>query len=88
MSQDQNGRAIARAWPKVVAVAMMATWLAGAAGGRAAPLKALIVDGQNNHDWKATTPLLKQQLVQTNLFEVAVATTPPQMNDFRPKFSD
>jgi len=26
-----------------------------------APMKALIIDGQNNHDWKSTTPHLKHR---------------------------
>ena len=34
-----------------------------------APIKALIIDGQNNHDWRATTPHLKKLLDQTGLFE-------------------
>ncbi len=41
-------------------------------------MKALIIDGQNNHDWKTTTPLLKKYLEETGLFEVTVATTPPK----------
>ena len=60
-------------------------------GFAAAPMKALIVDGQNNHDWKASTPHLKQILEETGLFTVDVVTTPPKggdMNMFRPKFSD
>ena len=51
---------------------------------------ALIVDGQNNHAWAATTPLLKHYLEQTGLFTVAVSTTPPKggdMQTYRPKFS-
>lgn len=57
----------------------------------AAPIKVLIVDGQNNHDWKATTPLLKKYLKETGLFTVDVATTPPpkgDMSQFKPKFAD
>ena len=53
--------------------------------------KALIVDGQNNHDWKTTTPLLKKMLEETGLFEVDVATSPgskKDMSGFEPKFSD
>ena len=43
----------------------------------AAPLKALIVDGQNrHHDWRASTPVLKTMLEKTNRFSVSVATTP------------
>ena len=41
------------------------------------PIKVLIVDGQNNHDWKSTTPVLKQQLEESGLFQVDVATSPP-----------
>lgn len=54
-------------------------------------LKALIVDGQNNHDWKATTPLLKQHLADSGLFAVDVATSPPAGQDlsrFQPDFAD
>ncbi|MDY0169301.1 MAG: ThuA domain-containing protein [Thermoguttaceae bacterium] len=55
------------------------------------PLRALIIDGQNNHDWKNTTPLLKKPLEETGLFAVDVATSPPQgedMSGFRPQFGD
>ncbi len=41
----------------------------------AASLKVLIVDGQNNHNWKDTTPILKKYLEETKLFTVDVATT-------------
>jgi uncharacterized protein len=56
----------------------------------AAPMKALIVDGQNNHNWKETTPILDVQLEQTGLFTVDVATSPPKkadMSGFRPNFA-
>jgi len=56
----------------------------------APPLTALIVDGQNNHDWKKTTPPLKQYLEQTGLFTVAVVTSPPKGHDFsgfKPNFA-
>ena len=55
----------------------------------AAPIKALIVDGQNNHKWMETTPLLKKILEDTGLFQVDVATSPPRgadMNSFQPDF--
>jgi type 1 glutamine amidotransferase len=57
----------------------------------AAPIKALIVDGQNNHDWKATTPVLKKILEDSGLFAVDVATAPskkPEMASFHPRFAD
>lgn len=40
-------------------------------------LKVLIVDGQNNHDWKGTTPVLKWILEDCSRFTVDVSTTPP-----------
>ena len=55
-----------------------------------APMKALIIDGQNNHDWKTTTPALKQILEETGLFVVEVATSPPakgDMSTFKPDFA-
>jgi len=56
----------------------------------AAPtIKALIVDGQNNHDWPATTPILKEILEECDLFAVDVATSPAQgqpMEGFTPDF--
>lgn len=39
-------------------------------------LKALIVDGQNNHSWQTTTPVLKWILEDTGRFTVDVSTTP------------
>ena len=51
---------------------------------------ALIVDGQNNHAWAATTPLLKRYLEETGLFTVSVSSTPPKggdMQTYRPNFS-
>jgi type 1 glutamine amidotransferase len=57
----------------------------------AAPMKALIIDSQNNHDWKSTTPLLRKALADSGLFTVDVATSPAKggdMNGFKPTFSD
>jgi len=35
-------------------------------------LQALIITGQHGHDWRATTPFLKQALEETGRFEVRV----------------
>lgn len=43
----------------------------------AEPLRALIIDGQNNHDWKSTTPVLKWILEDSGRFKVTVFTAPP-----------
>jgi type 1 glutamine amidotransferase len=59
--------------------------------GKKGTLKALIVDGQNNHDWKGTTPILKSLLKETGLFAVDVATSPANgqpMDTFKPNFSE
>jgi len=53
-------------------------------------MKALIVDGQNNHgNWPQTTEMMKAYLEQTGMFTVDVARTAPQGQDpsFAPKFS-
>lgn len=53
-------------------------------------MKVLIVDGQNNHNWQQTTPVLKTLLEETGLFTVDVATTPPKggdMSKFKPDFA-
>ncbi len=54
-------------------------------------LRCLIVDGQNNHDWKATTPVLEKHFTASGRFDVDVATSPPprhDLSDFRPRFRD
>ncbi len=41
-------------------------------------IKVLIVDGQNNHNWKAMTPVMKAELEKTGMFTVDVSTSPPR----------
>ena len=56
----------------------------------AAPIKALLIDGQNNHDWKTTSPVLKQILEEGGLFAVEVATSPAKgesLAAFQPDFA-
>ena len=48
-------------------------WIAPAAE----PVRVLIIDGQCNHDWNATTAAITTQLKSSGLFSVKVATTPP-----------
>jgi type 1 glutamine amidotransferase len=57
---------------------------------KAGKLKALIIDGQNNHDWRHTTQILKVALESSGRFTVDVATSPAHgknMADFRPDFA-
>lgn len=52
--------------------------------------KALIVTGQNNHNWQASSPILKQLLDQTKLFTTNIIETPAQGKDmsvFNPDFA-
>jgi type 1 glutamine amidotransferase len=65
--------------------------LAASSGAFAAEqLKALIVEGQNNHAvWPQTTQMMKRYLEETKLFAVDVATTAKEGTDptFKPDFS-
>jgi type 1 glutamine amidotransferase len=54
-------------------------------------LKLLIVDGQNNHNWQGTTPVMRRWLTESGRFTVDVATSPAKgqnMSGFKPKFAD
>jgi type 1 glutamine amidotransferase len=54
-------------------------------------IKLLLIDGQNNHDWESTSPILKKTFEDSGRFAVDVVTSPPQgadMSGFRPKFAD
>lgn len=55
-------------------------------------IKVLIIDGQNNHNWQQTTPILKKILESTDRFTVDVATSPPrgkkeEMDKFHPELT-
>jgi uncharacterized protein len=39
-------------------------------------IRVLIIDGQNNHDWRATTPFMKKALEDSGRFTVDVSTSP------------
>ncbi len=52
-------------------------------------IKVLIVDGQNNHDWRTITPLLKTIIEESGIFTVQVDTAPGKgVENWQPKFSD
>ncbi len=54
-------------------------------------LKALIVTGQNNHNWPVSSPVIKIMLEDTGLFAVDTAISPKEgqdMSGFTPKFAD
>src|SRR5690242_8457917 len=76
---------------KIMWVVLCATVLAVTPKAFSAPaIRALIIDGQNNHAWKQTTPVLKQILEDTGMFQVDVLTSPPagaDFSNFKPEFS-
>ncbi|MBW8034988.1 MAG: ThuA domain-containing protein [Planctomycetes bacterium] len=55
-----------------------------------APIKTLIVDGQNNHKWAQTTPVLEEMMEASGRFTVDVSTCPPRGEDmtaYKPDFA-
>ena len=42
----------------------------------AAPIRVLLIDGRNNHNWETTTDALRATLEATQMFEVTVTTAP------------
>ncbi|QDT02303.1 Trehalose utilization [Rubripirellula lacrimiformis] len=55
----------------------------------AKPISVLLIDGQNNHKWQETTPVIKQTLEACGEFTVDVVTAPEKggdMSAFEPKF--
>jgi type 1 glutamine amidotransferase len=55
-------------------VALLAGVAAAAEEKADAKVRVLIIDGQNNHNWRATTPYLKKALEDCGRFEVAVSS--------------
>jgi uncharacterized protein len=76
---------------KQILFLLVAVCLTFSLSGTAAPkYKALIITGQNNHNWKASNPILKQLLDQTGLFTSDIMITPGKggdMNTFNPDFT-
>jgi type 1 glutamine amidotransferase len=64
------------------------------AAAEPAPVKVLILDGQNNHNWKATTPVIQAALARSGRFAVEVSTSPQKgapkeaWEGWSPKFAD
>jgi type 1 glutamine amidotransferase len=76
--------------PTLLVTAVAVALLAGTVTAAEPSLKCLIVDGQNNHNWRETTPIMKKILEETGLFTVDVATSPDKnedMSSFKPEFA-
>ncbi len=64
-----------------VAALVLGVGVASARGADASGrLRALILSGQNNHDWKRTTPALRQILADSGRFSVDVTDDPAACN--------
>jgi type 1 glutamine amidotransferase len=67
---------------------------ASSRGQQNKPIRVLIVDGINNHDWVAATHGIAAILTNAGLFSVGVSTTPPRgatpeaWNAWKPAFAD
>ncbi len=70
-------------------MAIAASVLPNTVRGESKPIKTLIVDGQNNHNWKETTPILVELMEASGRFDVDVSTCPPSgadMSGYKPQF--
>ncbi len=73
-----------------VAVVMQFSLISVAAASESlsAKIKVLLIDGQNNHDWKRCGPVLKDTLEATGRFKVdRISVTKEKVADFHPDFS-
>jgi hypothetical protein len=54
-------------------------------------VRVMLIDGQNNHDWRSTSPVVKKLLDEAGRFETTVVTAPelesPEFANFKPDFS-
>ncbi len=79
--------------PVLVLAVFAAAW-AVAGPEESKKIRVLIVDGQNNHNWVQTTPVMKEALESSGQFTVEVSTSPAKGADaaawaaWRPAFSE
>lgn len=66
------------------ALLLLLTFTAGSLSA-ADKIKVLIIDGQNNHKWDITTPVMKASLEASGLFDVSVSTSPPEEKKATPE---
>jgi len=79
-----------RSFASLLITFVIGTFIMQPSAFAAEKIKALIIDGQNNHKWQQTTPILKAALESSGLFTVDVATSPAakqDMSGFKPDFA-
>jgi type 1 glutamine amidotransferase len=78
----------------LLAIALSTALCSAPATFKARPIRVLLLDGESGgpyHVWQITTPILKKELEDTGLFNVAVATSPrfgEDFSNFKPQFSN
>jgi hypothetical protein len=60
--------------PKLLGCAIMTLVLTVSAKADSDKIRVVIIDGQNNHDWRSTTPWMKKVLEDSGRFSVAVSS--------------
>jgi type 1 glutamine amidotransferase len=58
----------------VAVVGAVAVIVAVGAAGAATPIRVMLLDGANNHDWKTTSPVIRKILDETGLFSTKTVT--------------
>ncbi len=74
-----------------VFVVLCACVLLAVTGEGQSRMRVMLLDGQNNHNWQSTSPVLKKLLDETALFDTTIVTAPdvsaPEFASFKPDFS-
>ena len=73
----------------VGAMVVVAMTLAFSCCSETKPIKALVVSGQNNHNWQVSHKVLKLILDNSGMFQTDIVLTPAKggdMNEFKPEF--
>lgn len=88
--QTTNNRILNLIWLVLAASLILLPMRQTIASAENTGLKAMIVTGQNSHDWKVSTPIIKQIVENTGLFTVDIVESPASgknMDQFSPDFS-
>jgi len=80
--------------PSILLAVLLVAALLPAQAGSSSKIRVLVLDGQNNHDWKGTSMSLRATLNACGRFEVSTSTSPPKKSGpekwaaWRPAFDD
>jgi type 1 glutamine amidotransferase len=78
---------------KIIAIWVLGLAFAGFSQAPDGTIRVLIVDGQNNHNWRVMAPPMKASLERSGRFTVDVVTSPPpkaprsEWDQFHPNFA-